>query len=141
MEEIDSIIRYISERRAIDFSTYRQGTIRRRLQYRIGLVGKKDYKSYLEYLKEEPSEIDHLIDCLFIKVSEFFRDPIVFEVIASRVFPELFSHRENIRVWSAWASRGEEAYSIAIILKELSIEFPQNTSFIIATDIDREAIE
>ncbi len=143
-DKLYELLEYVKELRAIDFTAYRANTIRRRLERRLHATMMPDYASYYQYLKENPQEVDSLIEALTIKVSHFFRDPLVFEVLRSFVLPEVvLSHREDVlRIWCAGCARGEEAYSVAILLKEIIYKeavYPH--IFIIATDIDRDAIE
>jgi chemotaxis methyl-accepting protein methylase len=88
--------------------------------------------------------MEGLIDALTIKVSHFFRNPFVFEALKKFVLPELIEsrHGEGLRVWSAGCARGEEAYSMAILLNEIMREELLFTYlFILATDIDVNALE
>jgi chemotaxis methyl-accepting protein methylase len=144
MNDIHGLLEYVREQRAIDFKAYRPNTMMRRLALRLSATGMPDFPSYLAYIKKQPGELDSLIDTLTIKVSSFFRDPLVFEMLRDIVLPELFDTFKGVdlRIWCAGCARGEEAYSIAILVKEfLGKEKPVPRVFIIGTDIDREALE
>ena len=100
---------------------------------------------YAAYLESDPEEYARLISSLLIKVTEFFRDPKVFDYLREHVLPELIAEarrdRREIRIWSAGCSTGEEAYSLAIVLAEALGEaaaWPDIRIF--ATDIDSAAI-
>ena len=141
--EFHALLEYVKEVRAVDFTAYRPDTIKRRLDRRINSVGAPDYNSYLYCLKENPREMEGLIDALTIKVSHFFRNPFVFEALKKFVLPELIEsrHGEGLRVWSAGCARGEEAYSMAILLNEIMREeLLFKYLFILATDIDINAL-
>jgi len=143
-DNISQILNYVKEQRAVDFNAYRPDTIKRRLDLRINSVGAPDYNSYLYCLKENPQEIEGLIDTLTIKVSHFFRNPFVFEAIMKVVLPDLIESRqgEGLRIWCAGCARGEEAYSTAILLNEIMREELLFTHlFLLATDIDRSALD
>ncbi len=143
-DNISQILNYVKELRAVDFTVYRQTTIGRRLETRLMRTGIPDYASYLEYLKGNPGEFDALMDALTIKVSHFFRNPFVFEALSLFVLPEIMeNNREDvIRIWSAGCAKGEEAYSAAILIKELiSKEVLRQEALILGTDIDRGALE
>lgn len=137
------ILDYVGKQRGIDFSAYRASTIQRRLASRLQALGLPDHESYLRYLEQDPGEVDALIDTFTIKVTHFFRNPLVFEVLYNFILPDLVDTCKNdtLRIWCAGCARGEEAYSVAILLKEIadkeSLPF---RSFIIATDIDRPAL-
>lgn len=142
--EFHALLNYVKEQRAVDFNAYRPDTIRRRLDRRLHSAGVTDYRSYLQYLNENPHEMEGLIDTLTIKVSHFFRNPFVFEAIKKVVLPDFIEsrHGDGLRVWSAGCARGEEAYSMAILLNEIMREELLFTYlFILATDIDKNALD
>src|SRR5574340_1455803 len=107
-EELYSLLDYVKEQRAVDFTVYRQTTIGRRLESRLMRTGIPDYAAYLEYLKENPAELDALMDALTIKVSCFFRNPFVFEALSKIVLPEMLENNKEdvIRLWSAGCAKG-----------------------------------
>ncbi|HLA48829.1 MAG: hypothetical protein A3I04_01525 [Nitrospinae bacterium RIFCSPLOWO2_02_FULL_39_110] len=143
-DRLYELLEYVRELRAIDFNAYRQDTIKRMLEKRLQSTRMPDYASYQQYLRENPQEIDVLIDTLTIKVSHFFRNPLVFEVLKKTVLPELIDtgKRDTLRIWCAGCAKGEEAYSVAILIREIIKEEPFIPDiFLIATDINREAIE
>ena len=106
----------------------------------------KDPEAYPQRLRSDPLECDRLIEAVVIKVSSFFRDPIVFELLAQRILPRIMDrhrqeHTRQIRVWSAGCSTGEEAYSVAILLAQaLEDEDYSWLPYICATDISPEAL-
>ncbi len=141
--EFQELLAQVQELRSIDFSAYRPSTIQRRLALRLQTLGMPDYVSYRRFLQEKPEEVESLVDAFTIKVTHFFRNPFVFEVLHNLVLPELIETCKNdtLRIWCAGCARGEEAYSIAILLKEIADrESLPSGSFIIATDIDRTAL-
>ena len=135
----------IRERSGIDFSTYKDATIVRRLRGRMGATGHTSVADYAKLLEVDGEEYARLISSLLIKVTEFFRDPKVFEHLRDRTLPRLIDEAleggRQLRLWSAGCSTGEEAYSLAIVLSEALAErrtFPDVRIF--ATDIDTAAI-
>lgn len=142
---LSELLEHVKEQRAIDFSAYRMSTIKRRLGIRLSAAGSPDYAEYYRYVTENPAELDDLIDSLTIKVSCFFRNPFVFEALHEFVIPELLDalNGDELRIWCAGCARGEEPYSIAILLKELTRkeDICPRKIFIIGSDIDREALD
>lgn len=136
------ILDHVEKQRGIDFNAYRVSTMQRRLALRLQILGLSDYDAYCHFLKEDPGEIDALIDTVFINVTHFFRNPFVFEVLHNFILPDLVDTCKNdtLRIWCAGCAQGEEAYSIAILLKEIADKDVSSKSFIIATDIDRKAL-
>ena len=105
-----------------DFSLYKKSTITRRIQRRMSQNGIQDTETYAHYLREHPSEISSLFKELLINVTSFFRDPEAFVALKQDILPTLLADKPEdyvFRVWVAGCATGEEAYSIAIVLREL----------------------
>ena len=144
--EFKQILALLRNRRGVDFTYYKQPTIQRRIERRVGLSMKESTGDYLVYLKESKSEQDILYQDLLIPVTQFFRDPKTFEKISEQVLPELLKDRqgnEPIRIWVAGCSTGEEAYTMAICIQEClakTAKFLNPVVQIFATDISDLAI-
>jgi len=147
IEDLDYILNKLKQKRGIDFSSYRPNMLRRRIASRLARLGMKDLALYLEQLENDPAECDHLIDAIAINVSSFFRDPIVYEVLAQKILPELIDVKRRtgsreIRVWSAGCAAGEEPYSLAILIHEVLKKDDSNWKvYIFGTDIDKKALQ
>ena len=144
-DELGRLLDRIHARSGIDFRSYKPATILRRLRGRMKATARPTLAAYSDYLESDPEEYARLINSLLIKVTEFFRDPKLFEYLGGHVLPELISEarreRRELRVWSAGCSTGEEAYSLAIVVAEtLGNDLPWPDVRIFATDIDRDAI-
>ncbi|MGD0861132.1 MAG: CheR family methyltransferase [Candidatus Limnocylindrales bacterium] len=144
-DELRGFLERIHERSGIDFSSYKPATILRRLRGRMKATSRPTLAGYAAYLESDPEEYARLVNSLLIKVTEFFRDPKLFEYLRGDVLPALIAEarrdQRELRIWSAGCSTGEEAYSLAIIVAEaLGEELPWPAVRIFATDIDREAI-
>jgi len=141
---LQKLFDYVKEKRLLNFGAYRQNTIRRRLQERLSATGAPDYASYLAYLRKHPEELNELVDELLVKVSHFFRNPLVFENLFSIVLPELIEicRGDVLKIWCAGCAHGEEVYSTAMLIQELAGNDAQRPrTFILGTDIDRNALE
>src|SRR5579872_4519231 len=129
----------------IDFSYYKSGTVKRRILRRMRLHGLATLEDYVGLLKADPDEVRALHEDMLINVTEFFRDPEVFDILTSTIFPRLmkFWSRENpVRIWVPGCSMGEEAYSIAICLLEfLSTAAEDIPIQIFASDISDRALD
>ena len=80
-----------------------------------------DSQQYIQFLQEQPHELDLLFKELLIGVSSFFRDPEAFDVLAHAALPALLAAKsadDDIRVWVPGCASGEEAYSLGILLYE-----------------------
>ncbi|WP_309139781.1 CheR family methyltransferase [Siccirubricoccus sp. G192] len=128
-----------------DFSQYKTGTLMRRIQRRMHVLQTDEVPAYIEQLRALPHEAELLFRELLISVTRFFRNPEAFEALETKVIPELLADLRStdpIRVWVAGCATGEEAYSIAILLKEgLDRTGCHRPIQIFATDIDDRAIE
>jgi len=143
---VQKILMLLRSQTGHDFSLYKKSTVIRRIDRRIAFHQLPDYGHYVNYLRENPREIEILFSELLIGVTKFFRDAQAFDSLKQKL-ENLIQHKKNndpIRVWVAGCSTGEEAYSIAIVLMEsLDMHSRKNVPKIqiFATDLDPEAIE
>ncbi|OPY31918.1 MAG: chemotaxis methyltransferase CheR [Methanomassiliicoccales archaeon PtaU1.Bin124] len=132
------IVRQLNGRFGLDFSKYRPSTISRRVGRRMMNHSLTDTKEYSALLERDPREQEALFHDLLISVTEFFRDPESFCFLNDEVIPKLLEEKGSgpVRVWSAGCATGEEAYSLAILLKEAAgrVGFDGDIS-IFATDV------
>jgi two-component system CheB/CheR fusion protein len=143
---IQKILMLLRSQTGHDFSLYKKSTITRRIDRRIAFHQIPDYAAYVNFLRENPQEIDILFNELLIGVTKFFRDAPAYESLKEKVQALINKkgNSETFRVWIAGCSTGEEAYSIAMLLIECMEEMnfgdlPKLQLF--ATDLDAEAIE
>jgi two-component system, chemotaxis family, CheB/CheR fusion protein len=129
----------------IDFSLYKLTTILRRIRRRMALTGIDSLAEYVDLAEDSDEELQALHQDFLIRVTSFFRDPAVFDVVKEEVGPQLLADRPDdapIRVWVAGCATGEEVYSLAITLLEV-IEAAGSKAQIkvLATDISEAALE
>ena len=127
-----------------DFSQYKDKTFLRRVHRRTQVLGFSALAGYVTRLADDHDEVLMLFRDLLIGVTAFFRDADAFEAVAKLIVPRLFEGKganDAVRVWVPGCATGEEAYSLAILLREymdkLSV-VPKVQIF--ATDIDEPAI-
>ncbi len=141
---VKKIMALLTNRTRHDFNLYKDGTLTRRIARRIAVTRSRNASEYLQTLYRDEGEVRALFQDLLIGVTSFFRDPEAFAHLKERAFPELFSKKregEALRVWIPGCSSGEEAYSVAIILKEYMEENDVSKEMqIFGTDIDPLAI-
>lgn len=127
-----------------DFSQYKKNTIGRRIERRMSLHGIEDVEVYARYLREHPAELQSLFRELLINVTSFFRDPQAFAALKSDVLAARLAswpHDQALRIWVAGCATGEEAYSIAILLREAIDETGRDIKLqFYSTDLDDDAI-
>ena len=144
-DPIGEIINLLRVRTSVDFTHYKQTTIRRRILRRMALRNLQDPASYLAQLRSDDDEVQNLYQDFLIRVTQFFRDPEAFEALKEKVFPAIVNSRPAgsvIRIWVAGCSTGEEVYSLAIALLEYLDERMANlTVKILATDLNDTALD
>ena len=130
-----------------DFTLYKRNTLYRRIERRMGIHQISKMAGYVRYLQENSQELDLLFKELLIGVTNFFRDPATWEQLRTKAIPALLASRtpgQALRAWVPGCSTGEEAYSLAIVLKEAVEALKPKGQFTIqvfATDLDRDAID
>ena len=115
------ILLLLRQRSGVDFTHYKDPTLRRRIARRIAIVKKKNFTNYLKFLRTNKAEQDALFKDMLIPVTSFFRDPKTFQALTETVFPAILKNKnpeDPIRIWIAGCSTGQEAYSMAIGLQE-----------------------
>ncbi|NBD24481.1 PAS domain S-box protein [Paenibacillus sp. T1] len=142
---IQLILDKIKQASGIDFTYYKRNSVLRRIERRMAMNNVADISDYLAFLGQQPEELHALRKDLLIGVTNFFRDAEAFKVLDEKVLPRIFANNgknREIRVWVAGCSTGEEAYSIAILMRRHAdrMDVPY-TIKIFATDLDKESIE
>ena len=127
-----------------DFQHYKRATVLRRLERRLQVNAVPDLATYRDYLDKHPAETSALLQDMLISVTSFFRDQEAFAALEKTVIPALFAGRTGndvVRIWIAACATGEEAYALAILMREYveTLEDPAQIQ-IFATDIDERAI-
>lgn len=137
----------VYERSRIRLGGDKQALVSGRLGQRLRTLGVRDYGQYCRLL-ESPAgedEIAELIDLISTNHTHFFREPAHFEIMQRQVLPALAARPDAalrpLRVWSAAAASGEEAYSLAIVLAEFARLQPAFTWQVDASDISRRMLE
>lgn len=123
----------------IDLNAYKERQMKRRIDTLISRNKFTDYNSYVAALKKDKALFDEFVNYLTINVSEFYRNPNLWETLEKEIFPEMIRKYGNgIKVWSAACSTGDEPYSLVMLLSKF---LPLNKIKIIATDIDSQVLE
>jgi two-component system CheB/CheR fusion protein len=144
-EVLESFLDQLRAQTGIDFRQYKTPTIVRRLSRLMVTTGCDNLREYLRHLTLHPEAYQRLVSTFLIKVTEFFRDPALYEQLSATVLPEIIDqarkNRSELRLWSAGCATGEEAYSLAIALAELIGDDVESMRVrIFATDLDADAI-
>lgn len=141
-EGLGRILGLVRRTTGVDFSYYKTTTIRRRILRRMALRRMDTLDSYLAKLRSDPTELPALYEDMLINVTQFFRDPEVFENLKTSVFPKIAATSGSIRIWVPGCSSGEEVYSLAIVLLEFLDERKHEINIqLFGTDISERSLE
>jgi two-component system CheB/CheR fusion protein len=143
-EVIGQILTLIKEILPLDFSDYKRPTIIRRIKRRMEKHHLNEFDQYYKLLTVSIEEVNLLANEFLISVTSFFRDHEAFKIIEETVIPAIIKNNntEVLKIWVAGCATGEEAYSIAILIKEYLNKYPKNIEVkIFASDISKAALD
>jgi chemotaxis protein methyltransferase CheR len=136
-EEIEYLIKDVYDMYGYDFSEYSRASFKRRVN-RICLIDRFTSFAELRYtILNDAEYLKRFIEEITVNVTEMFRDPQFFRTLREKILPQLGTY-PLIRIWVAGCSTGEEAYSMAILLKEANL---YQKSLIYGTDLNPSVLE
>jgi two-component system CheB/CheR fusion protein len=141
---LQDLFRLLSSITGVDYANYKRSTVLRRLHRRQAHHRLEAMEDYVSYAQEHPEEVEALHQDLLIHVTRFFRDPEVFEAVATRVFSSLEEGPADlpVRIWVPGCSTGEEAYSLVIRLWEMLGDRAGSMAIkLFATDISEPTLQ
>ena len=125
----------------IDFVDYKVGTLKRRSERRMALLGIDGWDEYAALLATNPGELDALYQDVLVGVTQFFRNPSEWDRLAEEVRVLVDRRQQSgIRAWVAGCATGEEAYTLAILLHEALPSDERRQIRIYATDVNKAAL-
>ena len=140
-----AIIQILQHNYRIDFDQYRTEMVSRRISRRMMLTGFANPIDYVQFLKSDPEELEKLYYDLLIGVTEFFRDPQLFDDLQHHVLPFLLENAKAsgvFRLWVVPCATGEEAFSLAILIDEIVQQRKMKIDVkIFATDVNPRCVE
>jgi chemotaxis protein methyltransferase CheR len=144
--EFRQLREFIHAHTGIALSEHKRALVCSRLAKRLRYHGLQHYADYYALLTEgdpEGRELLVMINAITTNKTDFFREPHHFNFLSEKVFPA-YRHNPNrerpLRLWSAAASTGEEAYSLAMTALESMPSFNEHDIRILATDIDTDVL-
>ena len=135
--ELSLLIEAIYHRYHYDFRQYARASLKRRLAAAMPRLGCETISQVQDKVLHQPESFHTLLNFLTIPVSEMFRDPRYFRALRESVVPLLRTY-PSLKVWVAGCSTGEEAYSLAILLREEGL---LSRTLIYATDINPHTLQ
>jgi two-component system CheB/CheR fusion protein len=142
-EHLATITALVRHKTGHDFSKYKEKTLTRRIQRRMQVLQADTVPVYITRLRNEPNEAELLFRELLIGVTQFFRDPEAFAALQEAAIAKLVQRNDTdpIRIWVPACSTGEEAYSLAILIREAMERHGTDPRVqIFGTDIDDHAV-
>lgn len=136
-EQVEILINDVLEQYGYDFTGYSRASLKRRLLRLYGLDRQVSFAEFRYKIGSDNIYFKRFVEQITVNVTEMFRDPNFYKALRDKVLPNLGTY-PFIRIWLAGCSTGEEAYSIAIVLKELNL---LNKALIYATDINPSVLE
>lgn len=134
----DSFVKKFQTLSGLDLLAYKRPQMERRINSFMRSVNSPTYDAFLQVLVDDREIYRRFLDHLTINVSEFFRNYQQWEVLQKQIIPAMIAERNTLKIWSAGCSTGEEAYSLAIMCREMGIRIQDR---ILATDIDQDVLE
>jgi chemotaxis protein methyltransferase CheR len=134
--EFELARRLIAEWAGIKLSPHKRYMVHNRLLRRLRERGLHSFAEYMDLAQTEPPEREAFVNALTTNLTSFFREPHHFELLRARALQHRERERRPLRVWSSACSTGEEAWSIAMTLREAGCP-----GEILATDIDTNVLE
>lgn len=126
---------------SIDLNLYKEKQMKRRITSLVEKRGFTQYCPFLEMMKTDKELYNIFINYLTINVSEFYRNPLQWEMFERRILTEIQKNKgslNNVKIWSSACSTGDEPYTIVMILNR---HVPLDKIHVLATDIDVGAMD
>jgi two-component system CheB/CheR fusion protein len=144
-EGADDLLTTLKRLNGMQFASYRQASLLRRIKYRMSRAGIVGFLAYRHVLEADRTEQLRLSETAPVLRTEFLRDPGEWAYLADEVVPGLVAARQadqRIRAWSAGCATGEEAYILAILLAEATgpHALARGQIRVFATDLSESAI-
>ncbi|WP_432712486.1 CheR family methyltransferase [Pedobacter sp.] len=133
LAQLSSLIKHIYD---FDFSLYAEASIKRRVT-RIMQLQKLSLFELRTLLTNDFSYFESFLKEITVNVTEMFRDPEMFKAVNETIIPYMQSY-QNIKIWNAGCSTGEELYSFAILFKEAGL---YDRTYFYGTDINADVLE
>jgi chemotaxis protein methyltransferase CheR len=121
-KEIELICKFLNERLGFTYGIQKKYLINARLNKRLLELNLHSYESYLNLINHNSQELNHFFDLLTTNVTCFFRESSQFKIVEQELLPLLIKSNvgtKRLNCWSAGCSSGEEAYTLAIVLREV----------------------
>jgi two-component system CheB/CheR fusion protein len=143
-QTISAVLGHLKKGTGVDFSQYKESTLRRQLQRRMAIRQVADLEAYVRLLRDDAEEAPALLHNLLVNVTAFFRDPEAFDVLAQLLkdYGAPLAPQAKIRVWVPGCATGKEVYTLAMVISQV-LGHPTvlaDRLKVFGTDLDEEAL-
>ncbi|MCE2835712.1 MAG: PAS domain-containing protein [Cyanobium sp. 49614_E6] len=143
-QTISAVLGHLKKGTGVDFSQYKESTLRRQLQRRMAIRQVADLDAYVRLLRDDAEEAPALLHNLLVNVTAFFRDPEAFDVLAQLLkdYGAPLAPQAKFRVWVPGCATGKEVYTLAMVISQV-LGHPAALADrlkIFGTDLDEEAL-
>jgi chemotaxis protein methyltransferase CheR len=140
------ISKYIGQNFGIKLPDHKRIMLQGRLISRLIKLNFESFKEYTDYVFSEEGkmlELQNMIDVISTNKTDFFREPLHFDFLKNKVLPEFVEKNQfqNLNIWSAACSSGEEVYSLAIVVEDFFADKAGFYFSILGTDISTRMLE
>lgn len=144
-KEFERLSKFIFSQTGIKMPYSKKIMLQSRLQKRLRSLNMADFQTYIEFVFSSAGaqEIIRMIDVVSTNKTDFFREPVHFELLHDKLLKKLLDNRPlqtPLNIWSAGCSSGEEPYTIAIVLEEYKRLYASFDYQILATDISTDML-
>ncbi len=138
ISDIRKLSEIVKEKYDYDFTNYAISSFKRRIKRVLELYKFKSIAILIDKIKEDSVFFEEFVSEITVNVTEMFRDPSFWRELRDHIIPNILLNHDNISIWHAGCSSGEEVFSMAILLREMNM---LHKAKIIATDIDKSIVE
>lgn len=143
-DSLKGVFKLMHDNAGLDMSAYKESVVARRIEHRMNTCDIRTLSAYHQYMLENTDEVLQMKQDLLIGVTQFFRDPEVWDMVQKLVMERVLADRQNgepIRIWCVGCSTGEEVYTIGMLMLETMEQMGVEVPFkIFASDIDHSAV-
>ncbi len=139
MDDYERFLNDLKNKLGLDLSGYKRKQMERRISSLMKYLElENSYEKLIKILLRDEDIYHSFLDRITINVSEFFRNPVQWEILRKKMMPLLLSPDKRLYIWSAGCASGEEPYSLAMSLMGV---FPWQKYVLWATDCDQVVLE
>jgi chemotaxis protein methyltransferase CheR len=141
--EAELLLQVLKELTGITIPLQKKVMVAYRLRKRLSELNHPTFPEYAALVRRYPHEQQTFINLLTTNETSFFRTPRVWKYFLDEYLPEVWSKRnsDTVRIWSAAASTGEEACSIAMHCNDFQLRHPAFRYQVFASDVDTEVLK